>query len=204
MISDHSSSPPLTLAGFIAVHLSLDRFDCDFHLLFYKLLAIAPDLLYYHELERFLRKIKQVQMGYVMKGNRDVINQLNQVLYHHLTAINQYFLHSRMFNDWGIEKLGSAEYKESIVQMKHADKIIERILFLEGLPNLQHLGKLYIGQHTQEVLHCDVRKVKENIETIQKAVALAETEMDYVTRDLLQEILEKKKTIWTGQLRKST
>lgn len=134
-----------------------------------------------------------------MKGNRDVINQLNQVLYHHLTAINQYFLHSRMFNDWGIEKLGSAEYKESIVQMKHADKIIERILFLEGLPNLQNLGKLYIGQHTQEVLHCDVRKVKENIEAIQKAVTLAETQMDYVTRDLVQEILEKEENYldWT-------
>ncbi|MFW1755219.1 heteropolymeric bacterioferritin subunit Bfr [Acinetobacter wanghuae] len=126
-----------------------------------------------------------------MKGNRDVINQLNQVLYHHLTAINQYFLHSRMFNDWGIEQLGSAEYKESIRQMKHADKIIERVLFLEGLPNLQHLGKLYIGQHTQEVLQCDIRKVNENIEAIQKGVALAETAMDYVTRDLLQEILEK-------------
>lgn len=126
-----------------------------------------------------------------MKGNRDVINQLNQVLYHHLTAINQNFLHSRMFNDWGIEQLGSAEYKESIRQMKHADKIIERILFLEGLPNLQHLGKLYIGQHTTEVLNCDVRKVKENIETLQQAVALAEKEMDYVTRDLVQEILEK-------------
>ena len=134
-----------------------------------------------------------------MKGNRDVINQLNQVLYHHLTAINQYFLHSRMFNDWGIEQLGSAEYKESIRQMKHADKIIERVLFLEGLPNLQHLGKLYIGQHTLEVLHCDVRKIKENIESIQKAISLAESSMDYVTRDLLQGILEKEEEYldWT-------
>ena len=134
-----------------------------------------------------------------MKGNRDVINQLNQVLYHHLTAINQYFLHSRMFNDWGIEKLGSAEYKESIHQMKHADKVIERILFLESLPNLQHLGKLYIGQHTAEVLNCDVRKVKENIEAIQSAVKFAEQTLDYVTRDLLQEILEKEEEYldWT-------
>lgn len=134
-----------------------------------------------------------------MKGNRDVINQLNQVLYHQLTAINQYFLHSRMFNYWGIEKLGSAEYKESIRQMKDADKIIERILFLEGLPNLQNLGKLYIGQHTVEVLNCDVRKVNENIEVLQKAVSLAEQEMDYVTRDLVQEILEKEEEYldWT-------
>ena len=131
-----------------------------------------------------------------MQGNRDVINQLNQVLYHQLTAINQYFLHSRMFNDWGIEKLGSAEYKESIHQMKHADKVIERILFLEGLPNLQHLGKLYIGQHTEEVLKCDVRKVKENIEALQKTIVLAETQQDYVTRDLIQEILEKEEEYW--------
>ncbi len=131
-----------------------------------------------------------------MKGNRDVINQLNQVLYHHLTAINQYFLHSRMFNDWGVEKLGSAEYKESIHQMKHADKIIERVLFLEGLPNLQHLGKLYIGQHTVEVLNCDIRKVKENIEAIKAAVELAEQNLDYVTRDLVQEILEKEEEYW--------
>lgn len=131
-----------------------------------------------------------------MQGNRDVTNQLNQVLYHHLTAINQYFLHSRMFNDWGIEKLGSAEYKESIRQMKHADKIIERILFLEGLPNLQHLGKLYIGQHTVEVLNCDVRKVKENIDALKTAVALAESNLDYVTRDLVQEILEKEEEFW--------
>ena len=134
-----------------------------------------------------------------MQGSKLVIQQLNQVLYHELTAINQYFLHSRMFNDWGIGQLGAAEYKESIRQMKHADKVIARILFLEGLPNLQHLGKLYIGQHTVEVLNCDVRKVKENIETIQKAVALAETEMDYVTRDLVQEILEKEENYldWT-------
>ncbi len=131
-----------------------------------------------------------------MKGNREVINQLNQVLYQHLTAINQYFLHSRMFNDWGIEQLGAAEYKESIRQMKHADKVIERILFLEGLPNLQHLGKLYIGQHTAEVLHCDVRKVKENIEVLQNAVRLAEQQLAYVTRDLLQEILEKEEEYW--------
>lgn len=125
-----------------------------------------------------------------MKGNRDVINHLNQALYHHLTAINQYFLHSRMFNDWGIEKLGSAEYKESIRQMKHADKVIERILFLEGLPNLQHLGKLYIGQHTLEVLQCDSRKVKENIEAINTGIQCAESLQDYVTRDLLKNILE--------------
>ena len=126
-----------------------------------------------------------------MKGHREVIHQLNQVLYHHLTAINQYFLHSRMFNNWGIEQLGAAEYKESIRQMKHADKVIERILFLEGLPNFPHLGKLYIGQHTAEVLNCDVRKVNENIEALQQALQLAEKSQDYVTRDLLQDILAK-------------
>lgn len=124
-----------------------------------------------------------------MQGSKLVIQQLNQVLYHELTAINQYFLHSRMFNDWGIGQLGEVEYKESIRQMKHADKVIERILFLEGLPNLQHLGKLYIGQHTQEILQCDVRKVKENIAALQTAISTAEQEMDYVTRDLLKTIL---------------
>ncbi|GAA4999836.1 bacterioferritin [Acinetobacter puyangensis] len=126
-----------------------------------------------------------------MQGNKQVIQLLNQVLYHELTAINQYFLHSRMFNDWGIENLGEAEYKESIRQMKHADKVIARILFLEGLPNLQNLGKLYIGQHTQEVLQCDQRKVYENMESLNKAIVLAEQEMDYVTRDLLKGILDK-------------
>lgn len=131
-----------------------------------------------------------------MQGNRDVINQLNQVLYHQLTAINQYFLHSRMFNDWGVEQLGSAEYKESIHQMKHADKVIERILFLEGLPNLQHLGKLYIGQHTEEVLACDVRKVKENIDALNTLIALCEQRMDYVTRDLGRKILDSEEEYW--------
>lgn len=125
-----------------------------------------------------------------MQGNKEVITQLNQVLYHQLTAINQYFLHARMFNDWGINELGEADYKESIHQMKHADKIIERILFLDGLPNLQHLGKLYIGQHTEEVLKCNVRKAQENIEALQKAVTVAEQHLDYVTRELVQNILE--------------
>lgn len=131
-----------------------------------------------------------------MKGSRDVIHQLNQVLFHHLTAINQYFLHSRMFNDWGIKELGEAEYKESIRQMKHADKVIARILFLEGLPNLQHLGKLYIGQHTAEILQCDIRKVKENIEALKTAVLLCEQQLDYVSRDLLQDILAKEEEYW--------
>lgn len=125
-----------------------------------------------------------------MKGHRDVITQLNQVLYHQLTAINQYFLHARMFSDWGIEELGEVEYKESIRQMKNADKIIARILFLDGLPNLQHLGKLYIGQHTEEVLQCDVRKAQENIEALQQAVKTAEACQDYVSRELVQSILD--------------
>lgn len=126
-----------------------------------------------------------------MKASKALLAELNQVLYHQLTAINQYFLHSRMFSDWGIEQLSEHCYKESIRQMKHADRIIERILFLDGLPNLQHLGKLYIGQHTEEVLQCDVRKAEENVVALQKAIKLAEDELDYVTRDALQHILER-------------
>lgn len=125
-----------------------------------------------------------------MQGHREVINQLNHILYHQLTAINQYFLHSRMFNDWGIFELGETDYKESIQQMKYADKIIERILFLDGLPNLQHLGKLYIGQHTEEVLKCNIRKVEENIQALQQVIAISEQYQDYVTRDLAQVMLE--------------
>ncbi|MFB2538104.1 MULTISPECIES: bacterioferritin [unclassified Acinetobacter] len=131
-----------------------------------------------------------------MKGSKLVLAELNQVLYHQLTAINQYFLHSRMFNDWGIEGLGKKCYKESIHQMKHADHIIERILFLEGLPNLQHLGKLYIGQHTAEILNCDIRKADENIAALQKAIKVAEDEMDYVTRDTLKNILAQDEEYW--------
>ena len=135
-----------------------------------------------------------------MKGNRDVINQLNQVLYHQLTAINQYFLHSRMFNDWGIEKLGAAEYKESIHQMKHADKVIKRILFLEGLPNLQQLGKLHIGENTQEILACDLRMASDSHITIKAAIAYAEQAADFVTRDLLRAIMaeEEEYIDWTS------
>ena len=134
-----------------------------------------------------------------MQGDPAIRQALNQALRNQLTAINQYFLHARICGNWGLGKLNHSEYKRSIKAMKQADKLIERILFLEGLPNLQHLGKLYIGQHTLEVLNCDVRKVKENIDAIQKAVALTEQTLDYVTRDLVQEILEKEEEYldWT-------
>ena len=125
-----------------------------------------------------------------MKGDAKVIQFLNAQLKNELTAINQYFLHARIYNHWGLSKLGKKEYEESIGEMKHADKLIERILMLDGLPNLQDLGKLLIGESVPEALSCDLKLETAAQQTVKDGIAHCESVRDYVSRDLLQMILD--------------
>jgi bacterioferritin len=124
-----------------------------------------------------------------MKGDKKVIEYLNRCLKNELTAVNQYFLHSRMLMDWGVTRLGKYEYKESIEEMKHADWLIQRVLFLGGLPNLQDLGKLHIGESVQEILECDLKLENIAIPLLREAIQYCEGVQDYISRELFTKIL---------------
>ncbi len=124
-----------------------------------------------------------------MQGDKKVIGYLNKVLTSELTSINQFFLHARMYRNWGLDELNEKAYKKSIKDMKQADKLIERVLFLEGLPNLQSLGHLRIGEHTEEMLQCDLDFQTEELTLLREAIAFCESAGDYVSRELLEDIL---------------
>ena len=124
-----------------------------------------------------------------MRGEARIIEHLNRVLRNELTAINQYFLHARMLRHWGIQKLGHREYDESIGEMKHADRLIDRILFLEGLPNLQELDKLLIGENVREIIECDLKLEQKGLGDLRAAIIHCESVRDFGTRELLADIL---------------
>ena len=124
-----------------------------------------------------------------MKGDSKVIKYLNKALKNELVAINQYFLHARMFENWGLNELNEKEYEESIDEMKHADALIKRILFLEGLPNLQDIGKIQVGENTEEIMRCDLAVELEAVPVLREAIEVCEQVKDYVSRELFEEIL---------------